>query len=102
MVIVLCNCPPKDAERIARILVEEKLAACVNMAPVKSVYAWKGELCVDDEVTLLVKTAGERLPELRQRILAMHPYELPEIVVLPVDVERSHAPYVDWVRRGGG
>jgi len=96
--IVLCNAPPDRAEEIARTLVEERLAACINLLPVRSVYRWKGELQQDAEVTLLIKVSAERVAALGQRLRALHPYELPEIVVLDVNTERSLAEYVAWVR----
>jgi periplasmic divalent cation tolerance protein len=98
MRVVLSNCPPQDAERIARALVEGGHAACVSAAPVKSIYRWKGEVTVDDEVTLFIKVAAERAAALVAALRALHPYEVPEIVALPVDVEASHGPYVNWVR----
>jgi periplasmic divalent cation tolerance protein len=98
--LVLCNCPPDRADEIARRLVEQGLAACVSRAPVTSTYRWKGELCVDPEVQLTIKVAAERVPALTEALRAMHPYEVPEIVVVPVDTEASLAAYVKWVREG--
>ena len=99
MRVVLCNCPPDQAMSIGRTLVERKLAACVNALPaVRSLYVWKGEICDDAETTLLIKAPADRLDALRAAILELHPYEVPEIVVLGVDVDASHGPYVDWVR----
>jgi periplasmic divalent cation tolerance protein len=98
MKIVLSNLPPDAADAIARQLVEERLAACVNLLPVKSVYRWKGELTVDAEVTMLAKVAGERVHALRERLRALHPYELPEIVALDVDEAASLPEYLAWVR----
>jgi periplasmic divalent cation tolerance protein len=96
--IVLSNVPPERAEALAKTLVEERLAACVNLLPVRSVYRWKGELQQDSEVTLLIKVAADRVQPLRERLRALHPYDLPEIVVLGVEVEQSLQEYVDWVR----
>ena len=99
MVVVLCNCSPKEAGSLARALVESGLAACVNIVPgVLSVYLWKGELCEDGESTLLIKTATERVDALSSRIRALHSYEMPEIVVLDADDSLSDRRYVDWVR----
>jgi periplasmic divalent cation tolerance protein len=76
--------------------VERGLAACVNVVPgVVSVYRWKGAVCRDGEVMLFIKTRAERLPALREALLALHPYELPELVALPV--ESGHAPYLAWL-----
>jgi periplasmic divalent cation tolerance protein len=102
MKIALTNCPPEHADRIASALVTEQLVACVNAFPVRSVYRWKGELQRDEEVCLLMKVAADRTEALRARLVELHPYELPEFVVLPVDEGASLEAYVDWVRGGGG
>ena len=86
----------EDAERIARALVEQGVAACVNVVPgVVSFYRWKGELERDAETLLVIKTTGERLEALRAALLALHPYELPELIALPVG--DGHRPYLDWL-----
>lgn len=77
----------------------EGLAACVNIVPgVTSVFQWQGVLHEDDEHTLLIKAPADRVDALRERILALHTYSVPEVVVLSVDVPRSHPDYVAWVR----
>jgi periplasmic divalent cation tolerance protein len=99
MVIVLCNVPAAAEAGISTALVERGLAACVNAIPgVTSTYVWEGRLCRDPEVTLLIKVAEERVGELAEAIRRLHPYSTPEIVVLPVDSERSDTRYVAWVR----
>lgn len=99
MRVVLCNCPPDEAPALARALVAGEFAACVNLIPgVKSWYRWQGELVEDAETTMLIKVAADRLDGLRKTIVDRHPYSVPEIVVLPVDVEASHPAYVRWVR----
>jgi periplasmic divalent cation tolerance protein len=100
MKVVLTNVPPADSERIARALVEERLAACANWFAVRSAYRWKGQTCLDDEHTMLLKVAADRVEALRARLLELHPYELPEFVVLDVDAARSLDAYVAWVRAG--
>ncbi len=96
MRLVLCNCAPKDAQNIARHLVEHRLAACVNILPgVRSVYRWQGELCEDEETTLLIKTRQERLEALQEALVEIHPYDVPEIIALPI--KEGHAPYLQWV-----
>jgi periplasmic divalent cation tolerance protein len=86
----------EDAERIARALVERRLAACVNVVPgVVSVYRWKGAVERDEERLLVIKTRAERLEALRQALVELHPYEVPELVALPV--EAGHAPYLAWL-----
>ena len=78
------------------MLVGERLCACANLVPgVRSIYAWKGELCDDVETLAVIKTTSERLDALVERLRGLHPYETPEIVALPV--EGGHAAYLDWV-----
>lgn len=98
LVIVHTSCPdPASAERIARCLVEEGLAACVSRVPgVVSTYRWHGELQVDDEVLLLIKTQMSRYKAVRKRVLELHPHELPEIIA--VEAAASYRPYRDWVK----
>lgn len=86
-----------DAERIARALVERRLAACVNVvAGVVSIYRWKDGVERDEERLLVVKTRADRVEALRDALVGLHPYELPELVVLPV--EAGHLPYLAWIR----
>ena len=96
-IIALCTCPDQQSgDRIATALVEERLAACVNrIAGVVSTYRWEGKLCRDEEQLLIVKTTRERFDALRERIVALHPYELPEVIAL--DVTAAHAPYLAWI-----
>lgn len=98
MNIVLTNVPPDHSERIARALVDERLVACANWFPIRSAYRWKGAVCVEEEHSMLLKVAKERVAALKARLLELHPYELPEIVVLEVDAARSLDAYVAWVR----
>lgn len=95
--IAFCTCPDADsAARISTALVEERLAACVNRLPgVASTYRWQGRIEQADEVLLLIKTTSERLPALRQRLPQLHPYELPELVV--VEATGGLPAYLDWV-----
>lgn len=103
MHVVLCNCSPDESRSLARILVSEGLAACVNVLPgVTSFYQWQGELEVDTEHTLLIKVATGGVDALSDRIRALHSYDTPEILALPVDVDRSDPDYVAWVRGTGG
>jgi periplasmic divalent cation tolerance protein len=95
--LVLTNCPDVAcAEAIAAQLVEARLAACVNMlAPCRSVYRWQGQVERADEVPLLIKTTAARYPALEAALRAAHPYEVPEIVALPV--ARGLPDYLAWV-----
>ena len=95
--IVITNAPDRDvALKIARALVERKLAACVNiLAECTSVYRWQGRLETAAEVPLLIKTRAAIYSEVEAAIKSLHPYELPEIVA--VSVERGLPDYLDWV-----
>jgi periplasmic divalent cation tolerance protein len=85
-----------DAGRLARTLVDEQLAACVNvLPPMSSVYRWKGKVEEDREQQLVIKTAAHRIPALEARLRELHPYEVPEFLVLRVD-EGSDA-YLAWL-----
>jgi periplasmic divalent cation tolerance protein len=97
--VVLCTAPPADgvAETLARGLVEAKLAACVNLIPgVRSFYAWKGQLHEDGETQLLIKTRPELFQDVERFIREHHPYELPEVIALPIAL--GSAPYLEWLR----
>lgn len=99
--VLLCysTCPDAaSAHDIAEALVGEQLAACVNQLPgVRSTYRWRGAVTRDDEILLLIKTTSSRLEPLRRRLIELHPYELPELIAVPVD--HGHAAYLDWVRQ---
>jgi periplasmic divalent cation tolerance protein len=85
-----------QAERIAKALVERRLAACVNVVPgVVSHYRYEGALHRDTELLLVIKTRAERVEALRAAIVELHSYEVPELVVL--DVAGGHPPYLEWV-----
>ncbi len=89
------------AEKLARALVQESLAACCTLVPaVRSIYRWQGEVHEDIEVLLVIKTRAEVVPALTERVCALHPYTLPEVLVLPV--LGGSAPYLDWVRAETG
>lgn len=95
--IVLCTFPDGDqASTIARTLVDEKLAACVNLLPqVRSIYRWQGEVCDDGEQLSVIKTSADRFPALRARLVELHPYDCPEVI--GVTVEDGHPDYLSWV-----
>lgn len=99
VMIVLSSAPDLLlAKRIAHILVEEGLAACVNLgAACLSMYMWKGKLEGTEEIPITMKTTRTRLRELSERLAQLHPYEVPEMLVMSVSGGSSE--YLDWVRR---
>lgn len=98
VLVVLTTAPDEGAaDELAGRLVEERLAACVNVVPgVRSVYRWKGEIHRDGEVLLILKSTPEALPRLRARLPELHPYDVPELVALEA-VDGLPA-YLAWVR----
>ena len=101
-IVVLVTAPNADkAAEIARAVVEERLAACGNIVPgLRSIYRWQGKVCDDPEVLLILKTEARLFEPLRARVVALHPYEVPE--VLRLDVAAGHAPYLEWIRQSVG
>ncbi|EXJ16663.1 divalent-cation tolerance protein CutA [Imhoffiella purpurea] len=95
--LLLCTCPdPETAQALAERLVDERLAACVNILPgIRSVYRWEDAVQQDSETLLLVKTGAERVSELIERLRELHPYEVPEIIALPITEGLSD--YLSWV-----
>lgn len=95
--LVVTNMPDRaSAERLAQSLVEGRLAACVNiLAPCRSVYIWKGKFETAEEHPMLIKTTRDRYASLEAAIRAGHPYELPEIIAVPVAA--GFTAYLDWV-----
>lgn len=98
VLLCYCNCPEAaSAQAIAEALVGERLAACVNRLPgVRSTYRWHGEVTTDSEELLLIKTTTGRFEMLKARLLQLHPYDLPELIAVPV--VHGHDAYLDWVR----
>ncbi|HEU4384024.1 MAG TPA: divalent-cation tolerance protein CutA [Anaeromyxobacteraceae bacterium] len=95
--VVLVTAPSAEkAAEIARALVTERLAACGNVVPgLRSIYRWEGRVQDDAEALLLLKTTRRRFPALRARVLALHPYQVPELLALPV--QAGHAAYLEWI-----
>jgi len=94
--VALCTCPPEKAEEIASELVRRRACACVNVVPgLISVYEWKGEIERDSESLLVIKTRADRFGELEAAVAAVHPYEVFELIALPV--ERGNAAYLGWI-----
>lgn len=98
IIISLVTCPSQEiGSAIAKRLVDQELAACVQiLPPMRSVYRWKGEVCIDEEVLLVIKTTGDLKDEVRKTIEENHPYEVPEFVVIEAsDVSEK---YGAWLR----
>ncbi len=94
--IVFCTCPESCATTIAHALVNERLAACVNqLAAVQSVYRWREHVETAAETLLIIKTTTNLYDELELRLRALHPYEVPEILGIPV--ARGYPPYLQWL-----
>ena len=96
VVVLVCAASDEEAVRIARTVVDERLAAAANIVPgVRSFYRWQGEVEDAREVLVIVKTQRERLEQLTERIEQLHSYEVPGIIALPV--EGGHAAYLEWI-----
>jgi periplasmic divalent cation tolerance protein len=96
--ICYCTCPDvTSGERIAEALVNEQLAACVNRLPgIRSTYCWQGAVITDSEELMLIKTCTSGFEALRGRLLELHPYDVPELIAIPVT--QGHEAYREWVR----
>ncbi|HEX4458175.1 MAG TPA: divalent-cation tolerance protein CutA [Polyangia bacterium] len=96
-IVVLVTVPNAEvAARLADALVGEALAACVNVLPqLRSTYRWQGRVAHDDEQLCLVKTTRDAFERLRARIVELHPYDVPEVIALPIVA--GHAPYLAWI-----
>ncbi|TAK34964.1 MAG: divalent-cation tolerance protein CutA [Chloroflexota bacterium] len=96
MRLLISTCPPTDADRIADALLSKRLVACVSIVPgVRSKYWWQGELVTDDEVVLLIKTQDHLIDQVLAELKAVHPYQVPELLSLPV--EKGNPDYLAWV-----
>ena len=97
MRVMFCTTPVEMAEMVADALVESRVAACVNIVPtVRSVYRWKGAVEREDEALLVIKTTAERVESVMDRIRRIHPYDVPEVISLPI--EEGLPEYLDWLR----
>ena len=95
--VVLCTCPnPDEASELARGLVENRYAACVNIFPqIRSIYRWRGETQDDEEVLMIIKTSNQAFAALQNWLLERHSYDVPEILALPVAA--GSADYLEWL-----
>ncbi len=84
-----------EARRIGKTLVEEKLVACVNIHPIKSIYRWEGEIQEEGEVAMLVKTKAELADKVMERVKELHSYEVPCIVSFSID--KGNPDYLNWI-----
>jgi len=101
MVVLVTTPGAEKAAEIARTLVEERLAACGNVVPaIRSIYRWEGKVEDEPEALLLLKVPSDRFEALRDRVLALHPYEVPEVIGLTIEV--GNAAYLDWIARSTG
>lgn len=95
-ITVFVTSPQDKAAGIASNLVSAKLAACVNIVPtIRSIYTWQGEICDDAESLLVIKTRAALFERLRNRVLELHPYDVPEVIAMPI--VNGHPPYLHWV-----
>ena len=93
--VLFCTASEAESAKIAKTLVEERLAACVNITAVQSHYQWQGELCEDNEALLIIKTEKSRVDTIINRIKDVHSYDVPEIVALPIIA--GYEKYLEWV-----
>ena len=96
--VVYCTCPDQaTAESMARQLTESRLVACTNIVPhLTSIYFWEGKVTEGTEVLMIMKTTQDKLDALEEAILAVHPYDFPEFIVLPII--RGNKDYLNWVK----
>ena len=96
-IVMICTVPDRPAgERIAQALVEECLAACVNLVPgLTSTYRWEGKVMKEAECLLIIKSTSARFEAIRERIKTLHPYDLPEIMALPISA--GSIEYLNWL-----
>jgi len=101
-IVVYITAPTvEDAQSLARSLVKEKLAACVNIIRgIQSIYQWNDAIETDQELLLICKSRTERFDSLKKRVQALHPYDVPEIISIPI--QNGSEPYLNWVRDNTG
>jgi periplasmic divalent cation tolerance protein len=97
IIVVFSTVPPDKSGSLAKMLVDQRIVACVNVMPVRSYYRWKGEFCDEPEHLLIAKTTKEKAGEVIVAIKSLHPYEVPEIIAIPVT--HGYPPYLEWVRQ---
>ena len=97
VIVTLCTCPDKmSAQKIAHVLVENKLAACVNILPgILSIYTWKSQIESAEEHLLIIKSSAEHYQSIETAIRSHHPYEIPEIIAFPIT--QGLPEYLNWI-----
>jgi periplasmic divalent cation tolerance protein len=95
--VLMCTCPDQlSAKNVAKTIVTEGLAACVNIIPsISSMYLWQGELVTDDEHLLIIKSTAQKFDAINAAIEKVHPYEVPEVVAL--DIQQGNQDYLNWI-----
>jgi periplasmic divalent cation tolerance protein len=93
--VILVTSPPKYAEKIAIMLVEKKMAACVSITQVRSIYRWQNKIEKERESLLIIKTKMKLFEEVQKAIKQVHPYSVPEIVCL--EIKEGNKEYLDWI-----
>jgi periplasmic divalent cation tolerance protein len=94
-VVLVTASSQAEAERIAQALVQQKLAACVSITPITSIYTWQGQIHQEPEWQLLIKTQQDRYPALEQLVQSLHSYEVPELIALPIVAGATN--YLQWL-----
>lgn len=94
-IVLVTAASQAEAEKIAEALIAAKLAACVSLMPIRSIYTWKGEVCREEEWQLVIKTDLSYFPALENQISQIHSYETPEIIALPIVA--GSQPYLNWL-----
>lgn len=97
VVVYIAAASEDEADKLARHLVEARLAACTQHFPISSTYRWDGDIVRSGEVMIVAKTLAGKIPALEAAVLALHSYEVPEIVAVPIVA--GHQPYLEWIAR---
>jgi periplasmic divalent cation tolerance protein len=94
-VVFVTAASEQEAEAIAQSLVQQSLAACVSLTPIRSIYRWQGEICTEPEWQLLIKTEVSKFDSIREQVQLLHSYEVPELIMLPIVA--GSVEYLNWI-----